>query len=156
MKRAGFWYLDEVMKAQLIATGDSIEARLEAIYAARMRAIWDCLALPIAEFPLTAVPAGGTLRSILRPSRELRAAQSLRTGWPWSIRRLSLAVQQAGRHTVRHKPAGHEAHPVLQPANWCREIVIRPMCRGPAVGITLTVEQMVRIVKKDLRLAQAL
>jgi hypothetical protein len=55
------------MKPQLIATRDSIEARLEAIYAARMRAIWDCLALPIAELTLTAVPASGTLPAIYDP-----------------------------------------------------------------------------------------
>jgi hypothetical protein len=35
--------LDKVMKPQPIAMRDSIEARLEAIYAARMRAIWDCV-----------------------------------------------------------------------------------------------------------------
>jgi hypothetical protein len=32
MKRAGSWYLDKVMKPQRVATRDSIEARLEAIY----------------------------------------------------------------------------------------------------------------------------
>jgi hypothetical protein len=35
------------MKPKRITTGDSFEAGLEAIYAVRVRAIWDCLALPI-------------------------------------------------------------------------------------------------------------
>jgi hypothetical protein len=69
------------MKPKRIATtGDSIEARLEAIYAARMRAIWDCLALPIAEFTLTAVPACGTLPAIYDP-RHLLDGEHDGDGW---------------------------------------------------------------------------
>ena len=37
------------MTPKVVAAQDIFEARLQAIYAARMRAIWDCLALPIAE-----------------------------------------------------------------------------------------------------------
>jgi hypothetical protein len=67
MKHAGSWYLDEVMNPQLITTRDSIEARLEAIYAARMRAIWDCLALPITGATAAPVPPCAARPAIYDP-----------------------------------------------------------------------------------------
>ena len=55
------------MKSKLFATKDRIVARLEAIYAERERAIWDCLALPIAGATTAPVPPCAALPAIYDP-----------------------------------------------------------------------------------------
>jgi hypothetical protein len=57
----------EAARPKAIAPEVSIEARLEGIYAARERAIWDCLALSIGDFDLASLPDCAALPAIYDP-----------------------------------------------------------------------------------------
>ena len=113
MKRAGSWYLDEVMQPKLIAKGNSIEARLEALYAARERAIWDCLALPIAGSTAAPVPPCAALPAIFDPYHLLDGEHDA-DGWTsahWAYD-YYLALAGGLQHRVHFEAGRFVAHGV--------------------------------------------